>query len=65
MASGVPGPTKRELALSLVDDRNDPHAMVPREHPVLALCCLELFGGYRAVAYYCEQMRSLANDRSG
>ena len=65
MASGGPGPTKRELNLSLLEDKNDPHAMVPREHLVLALCCLELFGGLRAVAYYCEQMSSLANDRSG
>lgn len=62
MASGVPGPSKRELGISLVDDLNDPGAQVPREHLVLALACLELFGGERALAYYCDRLRDLSTN---
>ena len=51
--------TKKELGFDLHDDLNDPTAMVPREHLVLALACLALFGGDKAVAHYAEQMMRL------
>jgi hypothetical protein len=62
MASDLPGPTKRELGMWLGNHPNDPHAPVPREHLVLALACLELFGGEKALAYYCGRLVGLRTD---
>jgi hypothetical protein len=63
MASDLPGPTKAELGVSLLDDKNDPDLPVPREHLVLALACLKLFGGQRALAYYCDRLVDLSSSR--
>jgi hypothetical protein len=59
MASGLNGPSKVELGITLMNDLNDPKAEVPREHFVLALECLHLLGGARAVAFFCDRLRDL------
>ncbi len=59
MVYELPGQTKKMLGIDLHDDLNDPTALVPRVHLVLALACLELFGGDKAVAHFCDHMMRL------